>query len=144
MELDFIGTSDNVVVSTVREVEVSVHQGPAGGTSTILVMEQDPTMNTMVLALQCATVLMCASSVPHCIVRCSYKCSLADACSRHIFATRNSSTNHNSGVAFPAMASAYMAPPAWPFLCLVTCLGPRWSSRPHKLNVMQHQELEAR
>ena len=101
MELDFIGTSDNVVVSTVREVEVSVHQGPAGGTSTISVMEQDPTMNTMVLALQCATVLMCAPSVPHCIVRCPYKCSLADACSRHIFATRNSSTNHNSGGGFP-------------------------------------------
>ena len=37
-----------------------MHQGPAGVTSAILVSEQAPTMNTMVPALQCATVIMCA------------------------------------------------------------------------------------
>ena len=33
MELDFVDNSDNVGVSTVREVEVSVHQGPVEVTS---------------------------------------------------------------------------------------------------------------
>ena len=37
-----------------------MHQGPVGVTSAILVSEQAPTMNTMVPALQCATVIMCA------------------------------------------------------------------------------------
>ena len=59
MELDFVDNSDNVGVSTVREVEVSVHQGPVEVTSAILVLEQAPTMNTMVPAPQCATVLTC-------------------------------------------------------------------------------------
>ena len=60
MELDFIDNSDYVRVGTVREVEVSVHQGPVWVTWAILVTEHAPTMNTMVSALQCATVLTCA------------------------------------------------------------------------------------
>ena len=59
MELDFIDNSDNVVVSTVRDVEVSVHLEPVVVTSAIFVTEQAPTLNTMVPAAQCATVLAC-------------------------------------------------------------------------------------
>ena len=47
MELDFIDNSDNsdnVVVSTVREVVVSVHQEPVGITCAILVTKQAPTI----------------------------------------------------------------------------------------------------
>ena len=53
MKLDFNYNS-------VREVEVSVYQEPVGITSAILVMEQVSTMNTLVPAPQCITVLMCA------------------------------------------------------------------------------------
>ena len=60
MELDFIDNSDYVRVSTVREVEVSVQKGPVGVTWAILVTEHAPTMNTMVSAPQCTTVLTCA------------------------------------------------------------------------------------
>ena len=62
MELDFVDNSDNVEDSkdsTVQVVEVSVHQGPVGVTSAILVTEQAPTINTMVPAPQCTTVLTC-------------------------------------------------------------------------------------
>ena len=56
----------------VHVVEVSVHQGPVGVTSVILVMKQAPTMDIMVPAPQCATVLMCATSRPH--VKCAAPC----------------------------------------------------------------------
>ena len=59
MELNFVENSDNVEDSTVLAVEVSVHQGPVGVTSAILLTEQAPTINTMVPAPQCATVLTC-------------------------------------------------------------------------------------
>ena len=59
MELDFVDNSGNEEDSTVRVVDVSVHQGQIGVTSAILVLEQASTMNTMVPAPQCATVLTC-------------------------------------------------------------------------------------
>ena len=59
MELDFLDISDTVGDSTVQVVEVSVHQGPVVVTSAILVKEQVPTMNSMLAAPQCATVLTC-------------------------------------------------------------------------------------
>ena len=61
MELDFIDNSDNVVVSTIRDVEVSGHQEPVGVTSAILVTEQAKTLNTMVPVAQCTTVLSLCS-----------------------------------------------------------------------------------
>ena len=80
MELDFIENSDNVEVSTVREVEVLVHQEPLGVTSAILVTEQAPTLNTMV----CATISMCVSlplqgPTEVCCYFPEYKCWGADA-----------------------------------------------------------------
>ena len=94
MELDFVDNSDKVGDSIVQVSEVSVHQGTFGVTSAILVSEQAPTMNTVVPAPRCATVLMCAPlplqgptvSVPLLV---------------------NSNTNHNA-LAFPPMASTPM------------------------------------
>ena len=73
MELNFVDDSDNVGDSTVQVDEISVHQGPVGVTSAILVSEEAPTINTRIPVPQCATVLMCAPlplqgsnvSVPH-------------------------------------------------------------------------------
>ena len=53
--------------STVQVVEVSVHQGPVGVTSAILVSEQAPTTNTMVPTSQCTTVLTCAPLLLQCL-----------------------------------------------------------------------------
>ena len=102
--MEIIDNSDNVGVSTVREVEVSVHQRPVAVTFAILVTEQAPSMNTMIPAPQCATLCVCAfaASGPHC--KCAppcpkYKCSRSDA--QHIFVARDPSTNHNARTGFP-------------------------------------------
>ena len=53
-----VGLDDNFIVGTMGVVEdFSVHQEPVGITSAII--EQAPTQNTMVSAVQCATVLTC-------------------------------------------------------------------------------------
>ena len=57
MGLDFIDNSDNVISSTVREVELFVHQEPVEVRSATLVTEQAPAMNNMVPSAQCTTVL---------------------------------------------------------------------------------------
>ena len=92
MEVDFVDNSDNVGDSTVQVVEVSVHQGPVGVTSAILVSEQAPTMNTVVPAPQCVNLLAFAASGPHsqCATPCpEYMYNRANACSGHCFTTWN-------------------------------------------------------
>ena len=59
MELNFVDDSDNVGDSTVQVDEISVHQGPVGVTSAILVSEEAPTINTRIPAPQ-VPVLTCA------------------------------------------------------------------------------------
>ena len=61
MKLDFNNNYNNLVVGTVEGVEVSVHQELVRVKTAILVLKQAPTMNSIVPAPQCATVLMCAS-----------------------------------------------------------------------------------
>ena len=58
MEIDFLDNSD--ILGSGRDIEVSVRQGPVGVTSTTLLSAQAPTQHSMVLAVQCATVLTCA------------------------------------------------------------------------------------
>ena len=50
--LDFMHNSINVGDSTIQVVELSVHQGPVGGTFAILAMEQALTMDIVVPAPQ--------------------------------------------------------------------------------------------
>ena len=110
MELYFVYNSDTVGDGTVQVVDVLVLQGPVGVTSAILVMEQALTMNTIFPVPQCASVNVraCAASGHHCQCATSWpecKCSHTNACSGHCFTSRNSSTNHNVGPAFPPVAS---------------------------------------
>ena len=62
LKLDIEGNSyknvvldENLIVGTMRAVEVSVHQEPSGVTSSIT--EQAPTQHTMVATAQCTTAL---------------------------------------------------------------------------------------
>ena len=179
MELYFVDNSDTVGDGTVQVVDVLVLQGPVGVTSAILVMEQALTMNTIFPVPQCASVNVRASAASghHCQCAASWsecKCSHTNACSGHCFTSRNSSTNHNAGPAFPLVASvpvlfpgvmppvagapwlnqsrpypsAYMASPAWP-VYMPSCLPQPQAQQSsmqaeYKELAMQRQELEAR
>ena len=165
--MEFVDNSDNVGVSTVREVEVSVHQRPVGVTFAILVTEQAPSMNTMIPAPQCATLSVCAPlplqgptvNAPLLVQSTSVAAPMLSTFLS--LGTRAPITMQ--GLAFPPMAStpvlfpeapAAVAPYAerrcsvrarltlvhtWlllgPCSRLVTCLGPKRNSLPHKLNV---------
>ena len=157
--LGFIDNFINVGDGTVMVVEVSVHQGPVGVTSAILVTEQAPTMDIMVPAPQCATVLTCMPAP-----------SLGPTLSASLL-VQSTSVPTPLLVPGPVLPPGTRAPitmqgwlsrqslasimfsgalvhqrpcrvPAhlWPlqlgqYVCLITCSGPRHSSPPCKPNV---------
>ena len=116
MELDFIDNSDNsdnVEVSTVREVVVSVHQEPVGSHAPSWLRNRPQPYNgpnhTIVSAAQCATVLICAHlplqgptvSALLLIQRTSIG-ALILVPGTYLHQPRDSSTNQNAGARFPA------------------------------------------
>ena len=118
MELNFVDDSDNVGDSTVQVDEISVHQGPVGVTSAILVSEEAPTINTRIPVPQCASVrhsvnvraFAALGFQCQCATPCSYyKCSRAMLVLGTVLPP-GTSTNHIAGASI--LQGAAMPPVA--------------------------------
>ena len=106
--LELTISSDYLIVSTGRDVKVSVLRNWLQAHPPILISEQAPTMNTMVPVLQCATVFTCAS------LKLQNAVQVRHSRLGHRFATNDESTNRihflNVGYSlpFPMSASSYL------------------------------------